>query len=83
MIKLKVELQIGGETTKSKAPGPIIMIDKSKTGTVFRSYLLHSSGVSARLCCVFYQPQHSVRKRWAKTILLSQTGMFALFFIQY
>ncbi len=34
MIKLKVELQIGGETTKSKAPGPIIMIDKSKTATV-------------------------------------------------
>ncbi len=67
MIKLKSGTANRWETSKSKAPGPIIMIDKSKTGTVFRSYLVHSSGVQGdRLCCAFYQPQHSVQKRWAR-----------------
>jgi hypothetical protein len=30
------------------------------------------------LGCAFYQPQHLVEKCWAKTILLSKTGMFGL-----
>ncbi len=29
-----------------------------------------------RLCCAFYQLRQTVQKCWAKTILLSQTGMF-------
>jgi len=32
-IKLKLAVQIGGETTDSKPPGPIIMISQSRTGS--------------------------------------------------
>jgi len=31
----------------------------------------------------FYQPQQTMQKRWAKTILLNQTDMFWLFVIQF
>jgi hypothetical protein len=47
-----------------------------------RSYLLHSSLAGVRLCCAFYQPQQTVQICWAETILLSQTSMLWLFFIQ-
>jgi hypothetical protein len=40
------------------------------------------STAGVRLCCAFRQLQHPVQKCWAKTVLLSQTGMFWLFFIQ-
>jgi ABC-type uncharacterized transport system permease subunit len=32
-------------------------------------------GHALRLCCAFYQPQQTMQKNWAKTILLSQTGI--------
>jgi hypothetical protein len=69
------------ETTNSKAPGPIIMIDQSETGSSSQIILLRSSLAGVRLCCAFHQPRET--KCWAKTILLSQTGMFSLFFIQF
>jgi hypothetical protein len=46
------------------------MIGQSETGSI----LWQVFGV--RLCCAFYQPQQTVQKYWAKTILLSQTDMF-------
>jgi len=47
------------------------------------SYLLHSTPTGGKLWCAFYQPQQIVQKCWAKSVLLSQTGMFLLFFIQF
>jgi hypothetical protein len=41
------------ETTNSKAPGPIIMIGQSETGSRVRTYLSHSSLAGVRLCCSF------------------------------
>ncbi len=57
-----------------------------------KSYLLHSSLASVRLwslLCLspasanyaFYQPQQTVQECWAKCILLSQTSIFWLFFV--
>jgi len=81
--KIKTGTANRWETIDSKPPGPITMIGQSETqGAAVRAYLLHSSLASVRLCCVFYQRQHTVHKCWAKTILLSQTSMFWLFFIQ-
>jgi hypothetical protein len=57
------------ETTNSNPPGSIKLYSQSTAGVM--------------LCYAFYQPQHPVEKCLAKTILLSQTGMFALFFIQF
>jgi hypothetical protein len=65
------------ETTNSKPPGPVTMIGQSETqGAAVRAYLLHSSLASVRLWCVFYQPQQTVHKCWAKAILLSPISMF-------
>ncbi len=81
--KIKTGTANRWETINSKPPGPITMIGQSETqGAAVRAYLLHSSLASVRLCCVFYQRQHTVHKCWAKTILLSQTSMFWIFFIQ-
>ncbi len=57
------------ETTNSNPPGPIKLSSRSTAG--------------GRLCCAFCRPLHLVRKCWVKTILLSQTIMFWLFFIQF
>ncbi len=57
------------ETTNSNPPGLIKLSSQSTAGV--------------RFCCAFYQPQHPVQKCWAKTIVLSQTSMFWLFFIQF
>jgi hypothetical protein len=56
-------------TLNSNPPGQIKLSSQSTAGV--------------RLCCAFYQPLHPVQKCWAKTILLSQTCMFCLFFIQF
>ncbi len=47
------------ETTNSNPPG---LIKRSSQSTA-----------AVRLCCAFYQPQQTVQKCWAKTILQSQT----------
>jgi len=52
------------------------MIGDQKQRAAVRSYLLHSSLASVRLCCAVYQPEQTVQKCWAKIILLSQNGMF-------
>ncbi len=57
------------ETTNSNPPGPMKLSSRSTAG--------------GRLCCAFYQPLHLVGKCWVKTILLSQTIMLWLFFIQF
>jgi hypothetical protein len=44
--------------------------------------LFSQSIAGVRLWCAFYQPLHPVQKCWAKTILLSQAGMFWLFFLR-
>jgi hypothetical protein len=42
---------------------------------------LFSAG--AQHCCAFHQPPQTVQLCWAKTIFLSETGIFWLFFIQF
>jgi hypothetical protein len=69
-IKLKMGLQLGGSQLIAKH------LVNQKQGAAVTSFLLHVSLASVRLCCAFYQPQQSVQECWAKTILLSQTGMF-------
>jgi hypothetical protein len=60
------------ETTNSKQPRPIIMIGQSKRGSSSRiRFITLFSGK----CPTFYQPQQTVQKCWAKTILLSQSDM--------
>ncbi len=49
------------KTTNSSPPGPIKLCNQS-TAVV-------------RLCCAFYQPQQTLQKYWAKTILMRQTGI--------
>jgi hypothetical protein len=46
-----------------------------KLGAGVKPHLLHSFLAGAQLCYAFYQPQQTVQKRLAKTILLSQTSM--------
>jgi hypothetical protein len=76
-IKLKMGLQVGGRLLIAKH------LVNQKQGAAVTSFLLHFPLAGVQLCCAFYQPQQSVRECWAKTILLSQTGMFWLFFIQF
>jgi hypothetical protein len=48
-----------------------------------RSYLLHSFSflrVHWGICCAFHQPPQTVQLFFTKTIFLSQTSLFALFF---
>jgi hypothetical protein len=52
------------------------MIGQSEAGAAVISYFLHSPLAGVRLYYAFYQPQQTVQKCQAKTILLSQTGMF-------
>ncbi len=66
------------ETSNSKPPGLIIMIGQSGTGSC--SQITFITLFSSRHCYPFYQPQQTVQKYWAKTILLTQTSMFWLFF---
>ncbi len=71
------------EITSCKTPGAIIMIGQSETGRSRQLIfiLLFSIRCEALLCCV--PALANVLKCWAKTILLSQTSMFLLFFIQF
>jgi hypothetical protein len=68
-VKSKTGTANRWETSNKNSPGPIKLSSQSTAGV--------------RLCSVFYQPQQTVQKCWAKTILLSQTRMSGLFFIQF
>ncbi len=81
-IKLKLGLQIGGRLLIANHLDQSLWLANQKQGAAVRSYLLHSSLAGVRLYCAYYQPQQTVRNCWARTILLSQTGMLWLFFIQ-
>ncbi len=81
-IKLKLGVQIGGETTIANHKDQSLWSASQEQGAAVRSYLLHSSLPGVKLCDAFYQPQQTVQKCWAKTILLSQIDVFWLFFIQ-
>jgi hypothetical protein len=81
--KTKIETTNRWEAANGEAPLPITLISKSQTWSTVRSYLLHSLRAGVRVCCAFYQPQNTLQNSWAKTILLSQTGMFWLLFIQF
>ncbi len=80
-IKLKLGVQIGGETTNSKPPGPIIMISQSRRGSSSHQIIFITlfSLAGVNLCDAFYQPQQTVPKCWAKIILLSQTHRILTF----
>jgi hypothetical protein len=52
------------------------MIGQSEAGAAVISYFLHSLLAGVRLFYAFYQPQQTVQKCQAKTVLLNQTGMF-------
>ncbi len=80
-IKLKLGLQIGGETTyytNCEPPGRIILIGQSETGNssqvLFITLFLRQV---FRLCCaiIYHHPQQTVQKSCAKIILLNQRGM--------
>jgi hypothetical protein len=68
------------ETTNSQ---PSLWLVNQKPGAGVRPHLLHSFLAGAQLCNAFYQPQQTVQKRLAKTILLSQTSIIWLLFIQF
>jgi hypothetical protein len=57
------------ETTNSNPLGPIKPSSQSTAGVT--------------LCRAFYQCQQTVQKCWAKIILLTQTRIFLLFFMQF
>jgi hypothetical protein len=67
-----------GETFNSKPPGPIIMIGQSERNMEQQLNHIYYTLLwqSVRLCYAFYQPQQTIQKCWAKTILLSQTSIF-------
>ncbi len=72
-IKLKLGVQIGGKTTNSKPPRPIIMISQSRTGSSSQIiFITLFSLAGVKLCYAFHQPQQTVQKCWAKTIMLGQ-----------
>jgi len=60
-IKLKLGQQIGGGTTNSKPPGPIIMIGQSETLAAVRSSFTTLFSAGAQRGCTFYQPQQPVQ----------------------
>ncbi len=64
-------------TTNSKPTGLIIIMSTSEIMFI----TLFSAG--AHHCCALYQPLQTVELCWAKTIFLSQAGMFVLFFVQF
>jgi hypothetical protein len=72
-IQLKLEPQIGGRLLIANHLDQSLWLVDEKQGAAVRSYLLHSSLASVRLCCAFYQRQQTLQKWWIKTILLSQT----------
>ncbi len=47
------------------------------------NYLPNQQQVLVRLCWAFNAPLHPEQQCWAKTILLSQTSIFSLFFVQF
>jgi hypothetical protein len=52
------------------------MIQQSETWSSTQIiFITLSSLVGVRLCYAFYKPEQTVQNFWAKTILLSQTGM--------
>ncbi len=57
-------------TTNSKPPGPIIMIDQSKSGSIIQIIFITLSS-------------RQVHKRKRKTMFMSQTGICWLLFIQF
>ncbi len=75
-IKLKLGVQIGGETTIANHKDQSLWSASQEQGPAVRSYLLHSSLPGVKLCDAFYQPQQTVQKCWAKTILLSNSTCF-------
>jgi hypothetical protein len=76
-IKQKLGRQISGETSNSKPPGPMIMMGakkhtEKKSDRIYYTFF----SASAPHCCAVYQPPQ------AYEIMLSQTDMFGLFFIE-
>ncbi len=70
-------------STNSKPPGPIIMMGQSETLSSCHIIFITLFSVGVQCYCTFYQPLQAVKLYWAKTIFLSQTGMFWIFFIQF
>jgi hypothetical protein len=68
-IKLKLGLQIGCRVLIANHLDQSLWLANQKQGAAVRSYLLHCSLAGVRLCCAFYQPQQTVQKCWAKTIM--------------
>jgi len=58
-------------TTKSKQPGPIIMIDQSEILSRIQVQFITLFFGGAQLCCAIYQPQQAARIWWRKTNFLS------------
>jgi len=70
-------------TINSKPHGPMIMMGQSET--LSSSYIIFitliSAGAQQQRCWVFYQRCQPAQLCWAKTIFLSQTGIWWIFFI--
>jgi hypothetical protein len=67
--KTKTEIANRWESSYSNQPRPIKLCSQLIVGV--------------GLYCTFHHPQKTVKKCWATTILLSQTDMFCLFFVQF
>jgi hypothetical protein len=83
-IKLKLVQQIGGGTTNSKPPGPIIMMAQSQTSSTSQIIFITLFSAGAQSCCAFYQlPQTLQQLCWAKTHFPEPNRhLFWHFFIQ-
>jgi hypothetical protein len=79
--KLKLGLQIGGRLPIAKPPGPIIMMSKSCGSSSSLYYILLWQVL------IFAVALTGLTKLWKiaghKTILLRQTGIVSLFFIEF
>jgi hypothetical protein len=64
------------KTTNSKAPGPIIMIGQSETGSRVGTYLLHSSQAGVRLRCSFTSLSKGCRNAWPKPFCSAELACF-------
>jgi hypothetical protein len=65
-------------TTNSKPLGPIIMIGQSETLSRSQITFITLFSAGAERCCAYYQLGQPVELCWAKTIFMSQTGIFGL-----
>jgi hypothetical protein len=63
-------------TTNSKPPGPIIMMGQSETLISSQITFITLFSAGAERCCAYYQ--QPVELCGAKTIFMSQTGIFGL-----